>query len=100
MVQHAAVVERCGRLESQCQGLVQVCAVHRSHGPVAVAEQATGPGRAGEPPTFAEDTECSEQLAIDAVMDAERRLGCQPRVVHTENLGYDIDSVVPSMGRL
>src|SRR5205823_2985943 len=56
-----------------------------------------GPSR---PPTFARDTEHSEKLAMDAVMAAERRLGFQPRDVHKENLGYDVESLDPANGRL
>ncbi|MEX2120795.1 MAG: helicase-related protein [Pirellulales bacterium] len=52
------------------------------------------------PPTFAADTERSERLAMAAVMAAERRLGFIPRDVSAEKLGYDIESSIPSTGRL
>jgi SNF2 family DNA or RNA helicase len=55
---------------------------------------------ADEPPTFALETERSERLAMQAVMDAERRLGFDPRDVSAENLGYDIESRIPGTGRL
>ena len=44
------------------------------------------------PPTFALETERSERLAMNAVMDAERRLGYVPKDVSDQNLGYDIES--------
>jgi hypothetical protein len=52
------------------------------------------------PPTFAQDTERSEHLAMDAVISAERRLGNVPRDVSAENLGYDVESSIPNTGRL
>ena len=53
-----------------------------------------------EPPTFAADTERSERLAMQAIMETERRLGYHPRDVSHQNLGYDIESAVPDTGRL
>ncbi len=41
-----------------------------------------------------------EQMAMKAVMEAERRLGYEPVDVSAENRGYDIESKVPSEGRL
>jgi hypothetical protein len=55
---------------------------------------------AASPPTFAKDTERSEQMAMQAVMNAERRLGNLPRDVSDQNLGYDIDSAIPGTGLL
>jgi len=52
------------------------------------------------PPTFALETERSEQLAMEAVMAAERKLGYAPRDVSDQNLGYDIESAIPGMGLL
>ncbi len=57
-------------------------------------------GEAAPPPMFARDTERSEQLAMQAVMAAERQLGNAPRDVSRENLGYDIESAIPGTGRL
>lgn len=51
-------------------------------------------------PTFAQDTERSEKLAMDAVMATERRLGFVPRDVSAEKLGYDIESAIPHTGHL
>jgi len=52
------------------------------------------------PPAFARDTEHSELLAMNAVLDVEKRLGFIPRDVSKENRGYDIESVDPSNGSL
>lgn len=52
------------------------------------------------PDTFARDTQRVEQLAMDAVMDAERGLGFAPTDVHTENRGYDVESSIPGTGLL
>jgi hypothetical protein len=37
---------------------------------------------------------------MQAVMEAEIALGHHPRDVHTQNLGYDIESLEPRHGRL
>lgn len=37
---------------------------------------------------------------MQAVMETERRLGYEPRDVHAENYGYDIESSVPDTGKL
>lgn len=52
------------------------------------------------PPAFARDTEHSELLAMNAVLDVEKKLGFIPRDVSKENRGYDIESVDPSNGSL
>jgi hypothetical protein len=41
-----------------------------------------------------------EQLAMAAVMEAERQLGFVPRDVSQDNCGYDIESHVPGTGKL
>ncbi|HEV3257884.1 MAG TPA: helicase-related protein [Gemmataceae bacterium] len=56
--------------------------------------------RQQEPPTFAAETERSERLAMEAVMETERRLGYRPRDVSDQKLGYDIESAIPGTGRL
>jgi hypothetical protein len=48
----------------------------------------------------ARETARVEQAAMAAVMEAERRLGYQPRDVSADNCGYDIESKVPGTGRL
>ncbi len=50
--------------------------------------------------TYAYDTTRSEQLAMAAVMAAEESLGYQPRSVAADKCGYDVESRVPSTGRL
>ncbi len=57
------------------------------------------PLAAAEAPTFARDTR-SELLAMNAVMEAERKLSNVPRDVSKENLGYDIESSIPGTGKL
>jgi hypothetical protein len=58
-------------------------------------------GEAGPTSTsFPIDTERSEQLAMGAVMAAERKLGYAPRDVSDQNLGYDIESSIPGTGLL
>jgi len=53
-----------------------------------------------KPTMFAKDRERVERLAMEAVKDAERRLGREPRDVHEENLGYDLESRDPQTGQL
>ena len=48
----------------------------------------------------AEERSRVEQIAMQAVMEAERRLGYEPRDVHAENYGYDIESSIPDTGKL
>jgi superfamily II DNA or RNA helicase len=50
--------------------------------------------------TAARHTARVEQLAMEAVMETERRLGYEPRDVSADNCGYDIESKVPGNGRL
>jgi superfamily II DNA or RNA helicase len=52
------------------------------------------------PNTFAADTRQVERLAMQAVMETERRLGFDPRDVSEENRGYDVESRVPGTGKL
>ncbi len=56
--------------------------------------------RTDAPDTFARDRARVEQLAMEAVTEAERGLGREPRDVSAEKLGYDIESRSPSDGRL
>lgn len=55
---------------------------------------------ADKPPAFSLETERGERLAMQAVMDAERKLGFDLRDVSAENLGHDIESRIPGTGRL
>ncbi|GAC1406421.1 MAG: hypothetical protein NVSMB49_26070 [Ktedonobacteraceae bacterium] len=49
---------------------------------------------------FAHETERVEQLAMEAVMQAERKLGFVPHDVSRDKCGYDIESSIPGTGRL
>jgi SNF2 family DNA or RNA helicase len=55
-----------------------------------------------ETPETAESRETAriEALAMQAVMEAERRMGYEPRDVSSEKLGYDIESRIPGTGKL
>ena len=57
-------------------------------------------GKTTAVPTFAQDTERSEMLAMEAVMEAERQFGYVPRDVSDQNLGYDVESSIPGTGTL
>ena len=57
-------------------------------------------GSKPKPSTFAVDTKEAEQLAMEAVMNAEKRLGRTPKDVSKERCGYDIESLIPKQGRL
>src|SRR5205085_2794343 len=57
-------------------------------------------GAASAPDLHALETARVEWLAMDAVMEAERRLGYCPRDVGAQNLGYDVESAAPASGRL
>jgi len=49
---------------------------------------------------FAHETARIEQLAMEAVIQAERQLGYIPRDVSAEKCGYDIESKLPGTGKL
>src|SRR5207237_1963308 len=55
---------------------------------------------AGAPERRALETARVERLAMDAVMEAERRLGFEPRDVGADKLGYDVQSATPGGGPL
>jgi hypothetical protein len=57
-------------------------------------------GVASAPDLHTLETARVEQLAMDAVMEAERRLGYCPRDVGAQKLGYDVESAAPGSGRL
>jgi superfamily II DNA or RNA helicase len=67
--------------------------------PAAVLRNLRGTG-SSTPPVLAQETERSELLAMNAVMEAERRLGFVPRDVSDQNCGYDIESAIPRTGLL
>ena len=54
----------------------------------------------GPPDTFARETARIEMLAMQAVMEAERKLGFEPHDISKEKRGYDIESNVPNSGKL
>jgi hypothetical protein len=56
--------------------------------------------RQAAPDTFARETKRVEQLAMQAVMAAERGLGYEPIDVSAQNCGYDIESRVTGAGKL
>ncbi|MFS8640294.1 MAG: DUF3883 domain-containing protein [Symbiobacteriaceae bacterium] len=69
--------------------------------PNGLLRRLRGEGAAGEPGLFARETEEVERLAMEAVMEAERALGYEPRDVSRERCGYDIESRIPAQpGRL
>jgi superfamily II DNA or RNA helicase len=57
-------------------------------------------GAHGQAATFARDTKAVELRAMVAVMDAERALGCLPRDVSAQKLGWDVESSIPGTGKL
>ena len=61
---------------------------------------ARGGGELGTYCGSAEERTRMEQIAMSAVMEAERSLGYDPRDVHRENYGYDIESAIPGTGKL
>ncbi len=67
--------------------------------PTGLLKGAT-PEQPGTPPTFAKDRQRIAELAMAKVMETERALGRNPRDVHEENRGYDIESSIPGTGRL
>jgi hypothetical protein len=73
--------------------------------PVGLLKARAAPRQAASPKPdgFAEDPVARaviEQLAMDAVMAAERKLGNEPRDVSSEKKGYDIESRDPRAGHL
>jgi len=58
------------------------------------------PAEEARPNGFGEASADVERLAMEAVMAAERALGCTPRDVSAAKVGYDIESLDPRTGRL
>ena len=56
--------------------------------------------RESEATMFARETKRVEQMAMEAVMAAEKALGYEPRDVSAEKCGYDIESRILGTGRL
>lgn len=57
-------------------------------------------GSVAEPALFARETKRIEELAMAAVMQAEKILGFTPRDVSAQKCGYDIESAITNEGRL
>src|SRR5262249_1769512 len=66
--------------------------------PIGLIRQAGGDPQA--PKELSERDVEVERLAMEAVMEAERSLGFDPRDVSTLKAGYDIESREPTSGRL
>lgn len=68
--------------------------------PIGFLNKVKGVIDAREIGMFARETARVEQLAMNAVIEAERRLGFIPIDVSTKKIGYDIESGIPGSGRL
>jgi hypothetical protein len=51
-------------------------------------------------PTFAHDTKMVELKAMATVIEAERKLGFDPKDVSSQKLGWDLESSIPDTGKL
>jgi hypothetical protein len=67
--------------------------------PAGLLERLRG-DRTDSSDAFARETARVERIAMVAVMEAERRLGHQPRDVSAARCGYDVESTVAGGGRL
>lgn len=65
--------------------------------PIGLIQQLKGENNVN---TFAKETERVEAIAMNAVMETERKLGFIPRDVSKLNQGWDIESSIPGTGRL
>jgi hypothetical protein len=66
--------------------------------PARLLAQLRGGGT--KPPDFALETERSEMLSMNAVLQTERDLGYKPSDVSELCLGYDVESSIPGTGKL
>ena len=66
--------------------------------PQGLLNTLTGQSDSIEP--FAHETARVELIAMEAVMQAERKLGYVPRDVSRDKCGYDIESSIPGTGKL
>jgi len=57
-------------------------------------------GEQSIPGTFAKDKKRIELMAMNSVMDIERKLGYEPIDVSSDNCGWDIESKIPDSGKL
>ncbi len=67
--------------------------------PIGLLQRLQGK-RQSAPSMFAKERSRVEQLAMQAVMEAERRLGFEPRDISGEKRGYDVESRNPREGKL
>ncbi len=70
------------------------------HKRVAQASSLPEPASQDGQPLQPVETKLSEQMAMNAIIETERRLGFLPRDVSDQNLGYDIESAIPGTGLL
>ncbi len=103
--------QRCDELEMRLQRRLQELEQERTLAPlppvvvggVLVVPQGLLDTLLGHTPTvatFAHETARIERLAMEAVMQIERRLGYLPRDVSADKCGYDIESRIPGTGKL
>ena len=68
--------------------------------PQGLLDRLSGKNKPLDTEQFARETARVEHLAMEAVMQIERRLGYIPRDVSAEKCGYDIESSIPASGKL
>ncbi len=68
--------------------------------PRGLLERALDPEAQPQPDTFARDRDLVERLAVNAVLEAERAAGREPREMPHANPGYDVESRDPATGTL
>jgi len=68
--------------------------------PLGLVRKLVGDLPEAEIPMFARDTKRTELIAMAAVMEAEKRLGFEPRDVSADKCGYDIESRILGTGKL
>ncbi len=67
--------------------------------PIGLVKRLSGE-QAIEPDTFARETARIERIAMQTVMELERKLGYEPRDVSADKCGYDVESKIPGTGQL
>ncbi len=68
--------------------------------PAGLLARLKGEQPAPQPDEVARETARVERFAMEAVLDAERRLGFEPRDVSALKCGYDVESRIPGTGKL
>jgi hypothetical protein len=90
-------------LESQLSPLPPVVLGGAVIVPARLLQKPARPALAETPPPDTRDAEMRrrvEQLAMQAVLDAERRLGFEPVDVSADKRGYDVESRIRNTGKL